>query len=249
VKRVVDEMEEAENKFKAREIYFDDDDFTIDKNYVFSICDEILKRNLEIRWSCMGDAINLDEEMINKMAESGCVGIKFGVESGSPRVLEKLGKPVNLEKVKKIANLCLKYKIKSHATFTLGLLEETEEDMKKTIKFAQGLRVDSIQISIATAFPGTKFFSIVEEKGFLKSKDWALYDGKVSEIISYPNLNWAHVEKYRQSGWRIWFLKRFTSPSKLFRQLCLFFDTLRGLGIRIFFVKLLSILIDDLKNK
>lgn len=249
VKRVVDEIEEVKNKFKAKEIYFDDDSFTIDKVHVLSICDEIIKRKLKIKWSCMGDAINLDEEMLKKMVESGCVGIKFGVESGSPKILEKLGKPLNLERVKEIVGLCLKYKIKSHASFTLGLLDETKEDAEKTIKFAQNLNVDSMQISIATPFPGTMFFNNVEERGFLISKDWKLFDGKVSELISYPDLNCTDIEKYRQRGWRIWFLKKLISPGKIMRQFNIFLITLKSLGIRIFFVKLFSVIIDDLKNK
>lgn len=248
-KRVVDEMEDVVNKYGAKEIYFDDDDFIINKAHVYDICDEILRKRLKVKWSCMADTVNLNEEMLEKMAQSGCVGIKFGVESGSLKILKKLGKPVNLKNVKEVASLCARLRIKSHATFTVGLLEETEADVKKTIAFAQNLGVDSMQISIATPFPGTKFFDVVEQNGFLRSRDWKLYDGKTSEVVSCPSLNWKKIARIRKTGLTLWGLKILFSPVRLFRQFYIFFNTLRGLGFHRFTEKLISVVTDEIKNK
>jgi radical SAM superfamily enzyme YgiQ (UPF0313 family) len=247
--RVVDEMEGVIRKYNAKEIYFDDDDFTINRKHVLSICNEIIKRKLKIKWSCMADAINLDEKMIERMKESGCIGIKFGIESASHRILRSIGKPVNLEKVKKVTKLCLKYRIKSHATFSLGLLNETNDDVKKTLKFASSLDVDSIQISIATPFPGTKFFQIVEKEGFLRSKDWELYDGKVYEIVSHPYLDWKKVSHMRKKALFIWLIKNICSPFKFGRRFYIFSRSLSGMGIRFFVKTLFSFFIDEAKNK
>lgn len=247
--RVVDEMEEAVYKYRAREVYFDDDDFTISSAHVNGICDEIIKRRLSVKWSCMADAINLNEQIIKKMTQSGCIGLKFGVESGSSRILQNVGKTVNLEKVNEIVRLCERFDIKSHATFTLGLLGETMEDVKETMGFAQSLCVDSIQVSIATPFPGTEFFNIAEKEGFLRTKDWMLYDGKASEVVSYPSLDWKGVEKIRRNGLRNWFLRILFSPSRLLRQFHLFIRTLKGIGGRLFIEKLVSVIIDESKNR
>src|SRR5262249_30950552 len=84
--RVVDEMIEARDKFGAREIYFDDDDFTVRKDHVLKLCDEMERRGLRIPWSVMGDAMATDEETLVRMARAGCIGMKFGLESADPIV-------------------------------------------------------------------------------------------------------------------------------------------------------------------
>ena len=76
--RVVDEMLEVIDRYDAKEIYFDDDDFTVNKGHVLRLCREMQTRGLQIPWSCMGDAVVPDKEMLDAMADTGCVGMKFG---------------------------------------------------------------------------------------------------------------------------------------------------------------------------
>ena len=247
--RIVEEMRTIKFQYHAKEIYFDDDNFTANKNHVRSLCREIKRSGLKIKWSCMADAINLEEDVLAEMAKSGCIGIKFGVESASPRIIKTIGKPVKIDKVSKLVSLCQRYRIKTHATFMLGLLGEKKEDIKRTIRFAQALDVDSLQISIATPFPGTEFYNIVKEKGFLRSEDWRLFDGKVSEIVSYPYLDWKDVERLRRGGLLRWALGKLMHPQKAWRWLRIVLGTFRGVGIRLFTEKLLLLAIDELKNK
>lgn len=228
--RVVDEMEEVVSRYGAREIYFDDDDLTINRKHVLGICREIKKRGLTVKWSCMGDAINLDEAELKEMAASGCVGMKFGVESGSPEVLQRLGKPVKLKRVKQVARWCGKYGIKTHATFSIGLLEETVESMRRTLDFARGLDVDTIQVSICTPYPGTAFYEEARSRGFMRSSGWGEFDGKAREILSYPNLDGRTMEKFRQFFFRTWLLDRFRRPLWLRHQLRNLIRMLRGMG-------------------
>ncbi len=248
-RRVVDEMQYSMYTYKAREIYFDDDDFTIDRNHIFSICEEIAKRSLKIKWSCMGSATNLSNDILEIMAKSGCIGIKFGVESGSKKVLKTIGKPVDLKKIKDIIKSCKKFGIKTHATFMVGLLEETEEDIKKTIKFADSLDVDSIQISIATPFPGTEFFKVAKEKGLLNCVDWRKYDGKRSEAIQLSNLEGVKIESIRIKFFISWFLKRLLSPVWWFGHFYIIFRTIKGLGVRFFLKQIIFVVIDEQKNR
>ncbi|MBI5186196.1 MAG: hypothetical protein HZA01_10795 [Nitrospinae bacterium] len=62
------------------EIYFDDDTFAGNKKHALETTREIIRRDLRIPWSRIGDAIVTDTEMISMMAESGCVGMKSGVK-------------------------------------------------------------------------------------------------------------------------------------------------------------------------
>lgn len=100
-KRFVQEMLYVIKKYGAREIYIDDDDFTQDRNHVYSICDEIERTGLQIPWSVMGDVYNIDFEILSKMARAGCIGMKFGLENAVPDLLKGIRKPVDLQIVEK----------------------------------------------------------------------------------------------------------------------------------------------------
>jgi anaerobic magnesium-protoporphyrin IX monomethyl ester cyclase len=217
--RAVDEMEFVIKNFNAREIYFDDDSFTIDKNHVLQICAEIKKRNLQIQWSCMADAICLDLDMINAMADSGCIGIKFGVESAEAEILKKIGKPLNYDKLKALLKICIKRKIKTHVTFTFGLSGENMQTMQKTLQFAQSLDVDSVQFSITTPFPGTRYYDELKEKGMLKANKWSDYDGSGKSVVKYRELTSEQVENFCRCASTWWLRHKLNDFNWLRRQL------------------------------
>ncbi len=244
--RVVDEMEALEKRYGAREIYFDDDDFTINASQVSAIADEIAARGLDIKWSCMGDAVNLSRELVNKMSAAGCVGIKFGLESGSPRVLASLGKPLDLGKVKEVVEWCGAARIRTHATFSLGLPDDDMESLRETLKFLEGFNADSIQVSICTPFPGTRFFKKAEADKLLKTTDWEKYDGKASDVISHPRVDLGAVERMRARAIRGWLLRRAVSPGWVAKQVYYFFRLLRGLGPVFIFSQLCSVIEEEL---
>lgn len=196
---VVDEMEFLLDKYKPKEIYFDDDSFTIIPKHVTNICNEIIKRGLDIQWSCMGHA-NLSYDLLKLMVRSGCVGIKFGVESGSQDVLKKMGKPLDLRMVKKFVENCKKLGLKTHATYMVGLPFETKADMEKTLRFALELGTDSFQISIATPYPGTAFYKMVKENGWLVTNDFSKYDGNKEAVVSYPHLTKEEIDEAFRKG-------------------------------------------------
>ncbi len=230
--RVLAEMEKLVKEYGAKEIYFDDDDFTINKSHVEAVCRGLIEKRLGVKWSCMGDAINLSEELVGLMADSGCVGIKFGVETGSPRMMKTLGKPVDLEKVKAVTRWCAARGIKTHATFSLGLLGEDEASAGETLAYLEGLDTDSIQVSICTPFPGTRFFAAAEKEGLLKTRDWEKYDGKASEVIGHKNLDLDRAEAMRARAMKRWIFRRLSSPRWVVRQARYFFRILGGLGPR-----------------
>lgn len=195
IEHIFKEIENAVKEYKIKEVYFDDDTFTGSKKFVLAFCDEMKKRKLNIKWSIMGDAMITDDEMINAMADAGCIGMKFGVESGNKGVLKRIGKPVNLNKIKRVAALCAKRGVRTHASFTLGLSGETRESMEQTVKFACELDVDSVQFSITTPFPGTRYYEELDKKGLLLTKDWDFYDGGSSSVIKNPDLSPEEIEE------------------------------------------------------
>lgn len=204
--KVVDEIEDCISKYKVKQVYFDDMTMTIDKKHVLSIAQEILNRKIDIPWTCMGD-VNLDYETLKLMAKSGCMGIKFGVETINPSTLRSINKTfVGVEKVKKFVEMCKKLGIWTHATYMIGLPNDTKEGILTTIKFALELDTDSAQFSIATPFPGTPFFELAKRNNWLVTLDWTRYDGANYSVVSYPHLSKDEIEAlyhYACEKWRL----------------------------------------------
>ena len=237
-KRVVDEMEYVIKEFRPKEIYFDDDSFTINKEHVLGICEEIMKRGIKIHWSCMGDAMVTDEDMLRKMAASGCIGMKFGVESGNKSILKNINKPIDFKRVRKTAELCAALGIKTHATFSFGLLGETEQTMLETMQFSKQLDVDTVQFSITTPFPGTKYFDEMSKRDLLSYKHWSDFDGANSFVVNNKNLPNNIVSEFCDKARGEWLREKYKDIKWDIRQIRNMLRVLKGQGISAFFSRI-----------
>ncbi len=169
-KNVVDELEHLHEKYGIKEFRFFDDNMTWDKKRIIEICDEIIKRKLDIKWDTPnGVAIaTLNEEVLRKMKRAGYYKIVMGIESGSENTLKFMRKPVSLKHAKKIIELCNKIGIWTWSTFVIGFPDETKEDIQKTIDFAKKSGLNFATFYIAQPYPGTEMYDIYEKKGLLK---------------------------------------------------------------------------------
>jgi len=171
---VVDEIEQVVNTYSIKQIDFFDDNMTLIKKRVENICDLIVERGLDIDWYVPTGvrADTLDEELLRKMKVSGCKGIRVAPESGVQRVVNQIiKKNLALEDVEKAVVLAKKVGIKVGVFFILGLIGETKEDMKETIKYAYKLKklgANSFQFSIATPLYGTELYEQAKRGGFLR---------------------------------------------------------------------------------
>lgn len=241
-KRIVTEMKSAQEKYGAREIYFDDDTFTGSKSNVLAICQEIKQRKLNIKWSAMADAMITDKEMINQMALSGCIGLKFGVESGNQAILKHIEKPLNLTRLQQFTSWCAQRHIKTHATFTFGLSGETKESMEQTLSLAKSLDIDSVQFSLTTPFPGTRYYDEVKTEKRLRSTKWLDFDGANSSIICYPQLSNEEVTRFCKKASGRWLRHKMSKPYWLYRQSYNLRRLIAGQGISIVKTRLFRLL-------
>jgi len=242
------EIEEAMQKYYIREVYFDDDNFTQDMQHVDSIFQSMQERKRRIKWSGMASFSSLTEEIVQRLASYGCIGLKLGIESGSNPVLRSITKSVDLKSVASIIARCRKCGIKTHLTFSIGFLDETLDDIKKTICYAQSLDADSIQVSIATPLPGTEFFEMAKARGLLTNATWENYDAKRTSVIYPLNFYKKTLGRIRKDFLRNWFLRKALSPSWLIAHIPIIFRTLRGIGLILFCKQLTAIFIDESKN-
>ena len=156
-KNVVDEMEEILKEFPdIKSFEFVDDTFTLKKEYVMSLCDEMLKRKLKVKFQAETRADFLTADTISKMKRAGLYWIQIGLESGNREVLRKAKKKIDLEQVKRAVRLVKSNRVYVELLCQVGLPGETKETAGQTIKFAQGLSPDSVCFQLTTPFPGSE---------------------------------------------------------------------------------------------
>lgn len=168
--RVVAEMENLVKCYGVREFYVLDDSVTLDKQRLIKICQLILKKGLEIKWAAPnGIAIwTLDREVLEAMKKSGFYRITFGIESGCPKTLKFIRKPVVLEKAKKIIRLCNQLGLWTHSTFVIGFPEETREDIEESVDWMINSGLDFATFFIATPYAGTDLRAEFVKHGLLR---------------------------------------------------------------------------------
>jgi radical SAM superfamily enzyme YgiQ (UPF0313 family) len=216
--RVVDEME-AVKRAGAREIYFDDDNFTSSKAHVIALCDEILRRGVGIAWSAMCDAIVLTPQLLAKMSEAGCIGIKFGLDSADPQVLSAISKPLKLVNVERVVAAAKALRIKTHMSVVLGLTGETEVTLQRTFAYACKIDIDSVQFSLATPLPGTAMYRDLQAQGGLVAGSWAEFDGANRTVVVYPSISRQYLERFMADSHSRWLRSKFRQPRWLLRQM------------------------------
>lgn len=205
IKDVVDEMEYLVKEKGFKSIYFDDDTFNIGKKRMLGFCREIKNRGLDkVQWAIMARSDLMDEEMLTAMKESGLWAIKYGVESSEQCLVDNIEKDMDLQKAKQMIKFTKKLGIKTHLTFTFGLPGETKQTIKKTLQFVKKMDPFSVQFSIMTPFPGTKSYEVLDEKGFIVSKDFSSYDGHSRSVINTENLTPTDLENAKIHACRVW---------------------------------------------
>ena len=170
-KRVVDEIEYLVNQLGTKFILMRDAEFCLDGKRVEDICKGIKERNINVNWRCETRVDTLDTALIEKMADAGCTGINFGIESIDSDVLRNSGrKSYRLDDIKQIVNVCKDSGIDTYCFFIIGLPGDTKEKVMGTIKFAIELDPTMIQFTVATPYYGTPIREWAVKHGFLKEE-------------------------------------------------------------------------------
>lgn len=170
---------------QAKEFFFDDDTFNIRKDRVLEVCSKL--KPLNFRWSCTA-RVNSDYETLKAMADAGARLFIVGYESGNPQVLKNIKKGATVEQAREFTKNCQKVGIRIHGDFIIGLPGETRETIQQTIDFAKELDVETIQVSIAHAFPGTELYDQLHNKNFMSTEAVADGGGHQLPHIEYPDL-------------------------------------------------------------
>jgi len=182
---VVDEIQECVD-LGIKDFLFYDDTFTVVRERILSICDELLHRGIHIRWDIRTRVDLVDRQVLEMLKKAGCQSIHYGVESGSDRILKIIKKGITVKKAKDIFALTRKIGIDTLAYFMIGLPSETASDIQKTCDLVKELHPDYVHFSIFSPYPGTELYALGMERNIIKQDIWREFARNPQEGFQIP---------------------------------------------------------------
>jgi len=178
VENIIAEVEMMVQKFpKMTEIFIHDDTFFIDNLRVIKFCDEIIKRNIKINFSCNARVKPMSKEMVDKLEKANFKRVHLGIESGDNEILRRCHKGINQEDITRAFEILAKTKIGVYSFLIIGLPGENIDTIMETINFLKKLQKIKYspsceQAGILKIFPGTEVYEIAKAAGFIDDDYW-----------------------------------------------------------------------------
>jgi radical SAM superfamily enzyme YgiQ (UPF0313 family) len=174
-KAIVNEMEYLYSTYNIKGFLLRGQTFAYNRKRATEICEEIIRRKLDVVWFCESRVDEVSRELLNKMKKAGCIRIHYGVETGDPETL-KIAKPgVILETTKKAFKTTREIGILTQAHIILGWPDDDHRTLENTRKFILKLEPDVINLNFLTPYPGTKMYDIAKKNSLLLTYDWSNY--------------------------------------------------------------------------
>ncbi len=176
------------NEIKAKnpkKIFFYDDNFVANKKHTIELLTNMIKNKITPPWSAqVRISVGNDEKIVKLMKKANCTLIYAGLESISQESLNSYNKHQTIDEITKGISTFHKYGIKVHGMFVFGADTDTIKTIRETANFAIKNKIDTVQFSILTPFPGTRLYNDLEKENRIFSKEWNLYDGH--HTVFYP---------------------------------------------------------------
>jgi len=210
VEHVVAEIARATRLFPGvKEYFFDDDTFTDDLPRAEAIARGLGR--LGVTWSCNAKA-TVPRETLAVLRDNGLRLLLVGYESGSQAILNNIRKGVRVDRAREFTRDAKALGIKIHGTFIMGLPGETRETIEETIRFAQAIDPDTLQVSLAAPYPGTALYREALERGWLQEAALVDGDGVQAAVLGYPHLTRTEIFDSVEAFYRRFYFR----PRKLF---------------------------------
>jgi len=197
-----------------------DDLFTAAPKHCLPVCEEILARGLNTKWTSFARVDTVSLDVLHAMKAAGCTAVSFGIETGNPEMLKRIKKGITLEQVVDAVKMCTEAGITPHASFILGLPGETRETIQDSVAFGKKLKSMGVLhgFHLLAPFPGTAVRENNQAYDLnIESHDWNDYHanraivstrGTTREMLDAVVLDWEKnfdiwldkIKKRRDSG-------------------------------------------------
>ena len=202
---IAGEIELLVSRHGVREIAFVDDTFTIKPKRIRELFSILDRKGIAFPWTCMSRVDTVDEDLLKYMRDHGCWHVSFGIESGNESILREIDKNISLEQAERVIGWCAKLGIRSKGFFIVGHPGETEETIEETIRYALGLPLDDIVVTINTPIPGSYQHEHAAEFGILDETDWSQFNYWRPVFVPRGLSKELLVEKHREFYRRFYF--------------------------------------------
>lgn len=182
---ILNDIDYVVKEFSPPKIYFRDEDFFQDINKAKAIVNHLLARNYSFKWEATCRVTHfikgrVDDEFLALMVRSGCIQLRFGIESGSQRVLNYLRKGQMVGQIKFAVKNCVRYGLKASCSFITGIPTETALDREETYKLitelsGYGREVEILGPQIFRPYPGGLLYEEIKKYGLFfpeKFEEW-----------------------------------------------------------------------------
>jgi radical SAM superfamily enzyme YgiQ (UPF0313 family) len=170
---VLGEMQELNDR-GYRSIYLTDDHFLLKRTRIADICNGIIERCLEFRWGCEGRVDSAAVDQLALMSKAKCNFLAFGVESGTQKILDRLGKNQTLKQIEYAVREAKRNGIeRAHGFFLIGSPGETQAEIMQSFRFAARLELDTFSFNRLCAYRGTPLWQEYIDRGIIDDEqDW-----------------------------------------------------------------------------
>jgi anaerobic magnesium-protoporphyrin IX monomethyl ester cyclase len=177
---VVDEIEKLQRDFGLAKINIVDDTFTLNHHHARAVCEEMLRRNLKIKWSAFARVDRISEDLAQLMNRAGCEWVLFGVESADEGILKTIRKGITPEEVRRGVKIAAEAGINVFNSFIFGLPGESRDTALKSLAFGDELYHKygaKYGFHMLSPLPGTEVYERAKDYGIrILSRNWALYN-------------------------------------------------------------------------
>jgi anaerobic magnesium-protoporphyrin IX monomethyl ester cyclase len=226
IRSIVDEIEFLQSSYGFEEFIIEDENFTFYKDHVVGLSDELRARNVKCFFSFPNGirVDRLDEEVVHHLKRMGTYMVMLGIESGSPRTLRAMKKPLNGDMVEEKIRLLKRNGITVHGGFILGFSGEDMEDIERTIRFAIDCGVDTAYFGNYIPLPGSEDFRRMVDARELQlgEIDWDSYTSYYGRLPYHPEgvsekdllraIRWGTIRFYSRPGTGLKLLRRMSRP-------------------------------------
>ncbi len=174
--KVADEIELYKKKYNIVNVDFQDLTAVVKRKWVIEFCRELIKRQLNVTWQMPSGTRSevFDEEVADLLYKSGCRALAFAPESGSPEILEKIKKQVNLAHMLTAMRIAIRRGFRLSCFIVIGFPDETRDTLRQTLRLIRRmavLGVYDVSVSKFVPYPGSFLFKRLQQDGQIALDD------------------------------------------------------------------------------
>jgi anaerobic magnesium-protoporphyrin IX monomethyl ester cyclase len=192
-----------------KEVFVEDDTFTVERARCREICQQLIDAKNRISWTANARA-DVDYETLKMMKAAGCRLVCVGVESGNQNVLNNIKKGISLKQIRRFFRDARRAGILVHGCFLVGNKGDSHETLEQTLGFSKELNPDTAQFFPLMVYPGTEAYQWAKQEDLLRSEDfsqWVTEEGLHNCVVELPGLSSADLVAFCDRARREFYLR------------------------------------------